>query len=80
MEPTVINALLALAGTLIGTFAGILTGGKLTDYRLKMLEQKVEKHNNLIERMYALEEKAQLQEEKIKVANHRIEDLEEQLK
>lgn len=80
MEPTVINALLALAGTLIGTFAGILTGGKLTDYRLKVLEQKVEKHNNLIERMYALEEKAQLQEEKIKVANHRIEDLEEQLK
>ncbi len=80
MDTAVISALIALCGSLIGTFAGVLTGGKLTEYRLKMLEQKVEKHNNLIERMYALEEKAQLQEEKIKVANHRIEDLEEQLK
>ena len=80
MEPSVISAVLALAGSLIGTFAGILTGGKLTQYRLKMLERKVEKHNNLIERMYALEEKTQVQEEKLKVANHRIGDLEERLK
>lgn len=44
-----------------------------TIYRINQLEAKVEKHNNLVERMT-------LAEEKIKVANHRIEDLEEGVK
>lgn len=48
----------------------------LIEYRLKQLEEKVDKHNNLVERMYKVEERTELQEEKIKVANHRIEDLE----
>ena len=46
------------------------------DYRLTELTDKVNKHNNVIERTYKLEELTALQEEKIKVANHRIEDLE----
>lgn len=45
-------------------------------YRIEQLEKKVEKHNNLVERMYKVEERTELQEEKIKVANHRIDDLE----
>lgn len=49
----------------------------LIDYRLTELSEKVEKHNCLIDRTYALEQNAALQEERIKVANHRIEDLEE---
>lgn len=44
--------------------------------KLNILEEKVSKHNGLVERMYHLEERAELQEEKIKVANHRIDDLE----
>lgn len=48
----------------------------LLDLRLKTLEEKVDKHNNLVERMYKVEETTSLQEEKIKVANHRIDDLE----
>lgn len=48
----------------------------LIDYRLTKLEEKVDKHNNVVERTYKLEELTALQEEKIKVANHRIEDLE----
>jgi len=48
----------------------------LIEYRLKKLEEKVDKHNNVIERTYKLEELTALQEEKIKVANHRIDDLE----
>ena len=44
--------------------------------RIKELEKKVEKHNNLVERTYILEDRINLNEEKIKVANHRIEDLE----
>ena len=76
MDPTIVAALLAFGGSLIGTFAGILTSSKLTEYRLKELEKKVEKHNNLVERMFILEDRVNLLEEKLKVANHRIDDLE----
>ena len=76
MEPTVISAMLALAGSLIGTFAGIVTSSKLTEYRLKELEKKQDKHNQVIERTYKLEERMELVEERQKVANHRINDLE----
>lgn len=48
----------------------------LITYRLDELSDRVDKHNQLIERTYELEKKAELAEEKIKVANHRIEDLE----
>ena len=76
METDIISNFLPLVGSLIGTFAGTFATSKLTEYRLKELEKKVEKHNNLVERMYRLEDKTELIEEKIRVANHRIEDLE----
>ena len=76
MDPAIINTLISLAGSLLGTFAGIFATSQLTEYRLKELEKKVEKHNNLIERTYRIEDKLVLLEEKIRVANHRIEDLE----
>ena len=69
MPDTVIVALISLFGTLGGTFGGILTSAKLTNYRIEQLEKKVEKHNNFAERIPVLEEK-------IKVEEHRIEDLE----
>lgn len=77
MDPTIISALLAFGGSLVGTFAGILTGSRLTDYRLKELEKKQDKHNLVIERTYRLEERVELIEERQRVANHRISDLEE---
>lgn len=49
----------------------------ILDYRLGQLEEKVNKHNNLVDRTYELEKRTDLQEEKIKVANHRIDDLED---
>lgn len=76
MTDTVIG-LLSLVGTLGGSFAGILAANKLVNYRLTKLEEKVEKHNNIIERTYKLEEDEKIVEEKIKVINHRIDDLEE---
>ena len=60
----------------MGSVLGILVSSKLTQYRLEQLEKKVQAHNNLIERTYRLEERTELQEEKIKVVNHRIDDLE----
>lgn len=76
MDLQMLNTLISLGGSLLGTFAGIFATSKLTEYRIKQLEEKVEKHNNLIERMYRVEDKLELHNEKIKVINHRIEDLE----
>ena len=55
MSEAVIVALVSLVGTLIGTFGGIVTGTKLTNYRIEQLERKVEKHNKVVERMYQAE-------------------------
>lgn len=55
MADTIIVALLSLVGTLGGTFGGILTANKLTNYRIEQLEKKVSEHNNLIARMYEVE-------------------------
>lgn len=52
---------------------------ELQAYRIEQLEKKVDKHNNLVERTYHLEEKAALYEEKMRVANHRINDLEQKI-
>lgn len=78
MDSTVLSALLALIGSLAGTFGGIVTTNKLTSYRIQQLEKKVDKHNNLIERTYKLEQRAAVIDEEIKVANHRINDLEKE--
>lgn len=51
----IIVALLGFAGTLLGSLFGVLAAQKLTQYRLAQLEEKVNKHNNLIERTYKLE-------------------------
>ncbi len=65
MTDTVIVAIISLLGTLLGSFGGT----QIVKYRIEQLEKKVEKHNSIVERTYILEEK-------VKVANHRIEDLE----
>ncbi len=78
MSDTLMISLLSLIGTLAGTFGGILTSNKLTGYRIQKLEEQVAKHNNLVERVFRLEDTDKLLEEKIKVANHRIDDLEKQ--
>ena len=73
---SIIVAVLALVGTLAGTYFANRKSSALIAYRLEELEKKVQAHNNLVERTYKLEERTELQEEKIKVANHRIDDLE----
>ena len=67
----IIVALIALFGTLGGSLSGILVSSKMTNYRIQQLEKKVDKHNNFAE-------KIPLIQEQLKVANHRIEDLEKE--
>ena len=57
MDSTIIVALIGLAGSALGSLVGILASSKLTQYRLKELEKKVDKHNNIVERMYIVEGK-----------------------
>ena len=77
MPAEVITAALSLVGTLVGTLGGIALSSNLTNYRIEQLEKKVEKHNNLITRTYKLEQEFVVMDEKVKVANHRIDDLED---
>lgn len=69
MSDVIIVALISLAGTALGTFSGILTSQKLSNYRIEQLEKEVKEHNNYAKRMPVIEEQ-------IKVINHRLTDLE----
>ena len=65
MMDGILVAVLSLIGTIIGSLGGILTANKLTNYRIEQLEKKVEKHNNVIERVYNLEKHEAVIEEEI---------------
>lgn len=70
------TSLLGVIGSFVGTLAGIMINSKLTNYRIEQLEKKVDKHNHVIERVYNLEKSEAVFKEDLKVANHRIDDLE----
>ena len=78
MSEGIVIALITLGGSGFGSLLGVLVSSKLTAYRLEQLEKKVDKHNTVIERTFKLEEKCTLYEERFKVANHRIDDLEKE--
>lgn len=66
MSNEILIGLLSLAGTCVGSIAGILASQKLVNYRLQELEMKVDKHNTLIDRMYKIESRVTLIEDEIK--------------
>lgn len=76
MSDAVVISMISLIGTLGGSFGGIMVANKLTNYRVEQLEKKVEKHNTIVERTYKLEEKIAVLENKEKVSEHRLDDLE----
>ena len=78
MSSDVITALIGLVGSGIGSVIGIICNTRLTAYRIKELEKKVDKHNTVVERTYKIEERLSVIDEEITVANHRISDLEEE--
>ena len=77
MNSDIIISLVTLLGSAVGTFGGILLNTRLTNYRIEQLEKKVDKHNSVVERVYILEKRDAVEEEEIKVINHRLSDLEE---
>lgn len=64
--------------TLIGTLITVWSGNKLTEWRIKQLEDKVNKHNNLIERTFIIEGRLSTDEEMIKEAEKRLDSLEKE--
>lgn len=62
--------------TLVGTVLTVISGSRLTAYRIQKLEEKVQSHNNLIDRMYKVEQRIEVDENRLKVSEHRIDDLE----
>lgn len=67
MKSEIVVALLSLVGTMVGTIGGILASQKLTSYRIGKLEEKVDKHNNLIDRMYKIESRVTLIEDEMRL-------------
>lgn len=83
MADSIVVAILSLIGTAIGSVVSVLTANRLTNFKIEMLQKELtelkdetKKHNQVIERTFKLEERAAVVDEQIKVANHRIADLE----
>lgn len=76
MSETIIVAILSLVGTVSAVIFGQRKTTALISYKIEQLEKQVHKHNQLVERIYGLEKSRDIHTEQIKVANHRIEDLE----
>ncbi len=72
MDSNLIAAVLSCCGTVAGSFFGVIISSSLTRYRVKQLEEKVEKHNQVVERVYKLEVST-------KSAHHRIDELREEI-
>lgn len=72
MDSNIIVALLSCFGTITGSFFGVIASSSLTRYRVKKLEEKVEQHNQVVERVFKLEEST-------KSAHHRIDEIREVL-
>ena len=88
MTEGVIIAIITGVCSLVGVVVTVIMGNKktaatvkeqtdLTLYRIEQLEKKQDKHNNVIDRLYVVEEKVDILIERQKTANHRIDDLEE---
>ena len=75
MDPVVISALIAGSCSLVSTFVGIMVSSKLSNYRIEQLEKKVDKHNNLVERMYKVEEENKLYDLELRTLKEKVSDL-----
>lgn len=77
MSGELIVALILGVLELVGVIITVIIGNSKTQYRIEQLEKKQDAHNSLIVRMFNVEKRLDVDEEKIRVANHRIKDLEE---
>jgi len=79
MVTTILTILIPLVGTLIGSIAGIMTATRLTTYRIDQLEKKVDKHNDVIERVAILENDDSVQWKRIDELKQDVEALKKEV-
>ncbi len=79
MSDAVLSALITGGLSMLGVYLANRKSRVLMEYKLDQLTRQVQKHNSVIERTYELERRASVTEEQMKVANHRIDDLEHKL-
>lgn len=79
MTETLIVAVLSLFGTMFGSIAGIMTTNKLVNYRLDRIEEKVEKHNSVADRVLELEINMRAQWTRVDDARNAIEELKKEV-
>lgn len=72
MDSAIVVAVISGLFTLVGSFGGIIASSRLTTFRLQQLEEKVNKHNQVIDRVYALERHNEVQDEKIKTLEREV--------
>ena len=65
MQGEFLTGIFSLIASLFGTFGGIVTSTKLTNYQIDELKKRVDKHNNVIERTFKLEEHSKYIDERI---------------
>ena len=70
------SGILSLVASLVGTFAGIITSAKLTNYQINELKNRVDKLNNVIERTFKLEEHCKYIDERIEKLESEVENYE----
>ena len=73
MKNEFVSGIFSLVASLVGTFGGIITSTKLINYQINELKKRVEKHNNVIERTYRLEEHCKYVDERIEKLESEVE-------
>ena len=76
MNGEFLTGVFSLIASLVGTFAGIITSAKLTNYQINDSKKRVDKHNNVIERTYKLEEHCKYIDERIEKLESEVENYE----
>ena len=72
MTESIIVAAIAFIGTVIGSISGVLASAKMTNYRIKQLEMKVDKHNGFAEKIPVMCERIDRLEEDVKEIKHAL--------
>lgn len=77
MNNDIIVSLLALIGTIVGSCSGIIISNKLTNYRIAKLEEKVDKHNTVLERVFLLEQRQDGHAQGLSEVDRRVDKIDE---
>lgn len=80
ISEAVLVALIGLGGSCVGSLVGIVCSAKLSNYRIEQLEKKVDRHNNLVEKMYKVEQEQAVFSTTISGIDHRLKTLESNIR